>query len=70
MEPNTIGKYCVWDADLMEGWTNETLADAIGAPLAKVGLDVFEFDVPAGEYINTDIIREQVMAIIEKIVTN
>jgi hypothetical protein len=40
MEPKIIGEYYVWDAELLDGWNNEKLADALENPLAELGLKV------------------------------
>ena len=37
---NIIGEYYVWDADRLEYWDNEKLANALREPLAKLGLKV------------------------------
>ena len=40
MEPKIIGEYYVWDAELLDGWNNEKLADVLENPLAELGLKV------------------------------
>ena len=40
MGPKIIGEYYVWDAELLDGWNNEKLADALYNPLAELGLKV------------------------------
>jgi len=55
-ENETIGVYFV-DATDLEGWTNETLAEALTAPLAEIGLDV-----EIGQSVNNPAIYAELLA--------
>ena len=71
----TYGIYFV-DATDLEGWTDETLAEALREPLSKIGFDVtigqhntgivFYHDIG---YNKIDTLREQASHIIAKVVT-
>lgn len=71
----TYGIYFV-DATGLEGWTDETLMEALEKPLAEIGIDaeigkhinglVFFDNV---DYDKTDTLYEQIKAIVEKVVT-
>lgn len=64
------------DATGLEGWTDETLADALEEPLATIGIGVeigkhntgMLFFNKVG-YDKIDTLREQIKAIVEKVVT-
>ena len=70
-----FGIYYV-DATDLEGWTDETLAEALREPLSKIGLDVtigqhntgivFYHDIG---YSKIDALRDQASHIIAKVVT-
>ena len=70
-----FGIYYV-DATDLEGWTDETLAEALEKPLSKIGIEV-----EIGKHINglvffdnvgydkTDTLWEEIQTIVEKVVT-
>jgi hypothetical protein len=68
-----IGIYFV-DATDLEGWTDETLVEALEKPLAAIGIEV-EIGKHTNEIVffdnvgYEDTLREQIQAIVEKVVT-
>lgn len=70
-----FGIYFV-DATDLEGWTDETLAENLREPLAEIGIDVeigkcntgmLFFDIEG--YAKEETLREQIVSIVEKVVT-
>ena len=71
-----VGIYRVCDADQLEGWTDETLADALRGPLEEIGIEVevgqaFDNPVIYGELlpIEADSLRDQIKNIVDRVVT-
>jgi|AMWB02.1.fsa_nt_gi hypothetical protein len=69
-----VGIYRIWNAEELEGWTNDTLADALSEPMAEIGLGVVvenhldEIAMVDGSAV-PDILREQARRIFETVST-
>lgn len=71
MKNETVGIYTVnSDANILEGWTPETLADALREPLAEIGIAVECRPSESGLSLDTtpDDLRDYAQHIIERVI--